>query len=143
LSGENFEASFVCEKTINKQKVVIIYESSIVTPALAKSLMTELVELFKKGQNEIVPFYPDLSINLDENILDKAKFEEDLDKNIENLLEELDDYFDDNDFDKYAQNEYRKGFFNLNIMEEFAKNTRVLFSNIKEHVFIYTDIYDN
>lgn len=143
LSGENFEASFVCEKTINKQKVVIIYESSIVTPALAKSLMTELVELFKKGQNEIVPFYPDLSINLDENILDKAKFEEDLDKNIENLLEELDDYFDDNDFDKYAQNEYRNGFFNLNIMEEFAKNTRVLFSNIKEHVFIYTDIYDN
>ena len=47
------------------------------------------------------------------------------------------------DYDKYAQNEYRKNFFDLNNMEAFAENTRLIFSSIKKHVFIYNDIYDN
>ena len=132
LAGEKVKAYFICEKVINKEKIIMTYESESITSTLAKTLLIDLVKLFKKGQNEIVPFYPDLKIDLDKSILDKIIFDEDIIKSKENLLEEIDDYFEEKDYDKYAQNEYKKGFFNLDNMVEFAENTRLIFYNIQK-----------
>jgi hypothetical protein len=57
-------------------------------------------------------------------------------------LEEIDDYFEETDYDKYAQNEYKKGFFNLDNMLEFAENTRLIFSNIQKNNFTDSELYD-
>jgi len=143
LAGEKVKSFFIFEKIINKKREVIKYEGENITPELAKTLLIDLVKLFKKGQNEIIPFYPDLEIDLDENILDKTIFDEDINKSKENLLEEIDDYFEEKDYDKYAQNEYKKGFFHLDNMLDFAENTRLIFSNIQKNSFTDSELYDN
>jgi exodeoxyribonuclease V gamma subunit len=66
----------------------------------ALSLLKELVSIFKEGQKRIIPFYPDLVLTINKEFLDENGFKEKLDTNLEKLLNTIEDYFDDNKFDK-------------------------------------------
>jgi exodeoxyribonuclease V gamma subunit len=112
------------------------------TSEQALTYLIELVSIFKDGQKRIIPFYPDLVLTINNDLLDENLFNQKLDTNLEKLLNDIEDYFDDNKFDKYALNEESKGFFDIEKMKEFYKNIQILFGNISK-VFSTKSIFNN
>jgi hypothetical protein len=108
----------------------------------ALSLLKELVSIFKEGQKRIIPFYPDLVLTINKEFLDENDFNEKLDTNLEKLLNTIEDYFDDNKFDKYALNEESKDFFKIEIMVDFYSNIQIIFGKIN-NVFNKISIFNN
>lgn len=108
----------------------------------ALSLLNELVSIFKEGKKRIIPFYPDLVLTINNDLLDENIFNEKLDTNLEKLLHTLEEYFDDNKFDKYALNEESKDFFKIEKMVEFYSNIQIIFGNINK-VFNKSSIFNN
>lgn len=137
----NFKASFLRINSSNKK--IEVFDSENITNEEAILLLKELVSIYKFGQNRIIPFYPDLEIKLDENYLDETVFNEKLERNLDKLQDTIEDYFEDKKYDKYALNEESKDFFKLENMEEFAKNIRIVFSNIQNKIFKSNSIYKN
>ena len=101
-----------------------------------------MVSIFKEGQKRIIPFYPDLVLTINNDLLDENIFNENLDTNLEKLLHTIEDYFDDNKFDKYALNEESKDFFKIEKMVEFYSNIQIIFGNINK-VFNNLPIFNN
>ena len=115
------------------------------TSEVALTLLKELVSIFKEGQKRIIPFYPDLTLTINSDLFDENVFNEspeEFEKNLEKLLHNIEDYFDDNKFDKYALNEESKGLFKIEIMEEFYVNIQILFGKIN-NVFNNNSIFNN
>jgi len=112
------------------------------TSQQALTYLIELVSIFKDGQKRIIPFYPDLVLTINNDLLDENLFNQKLDTNLEKLLNDIEDYFDDNKFDKYALNEESKGFFDIEKMKEFYNNIQILFGNISK-VFSTKSIFNN
>jgi len=112
------------------------------TSEQALTYLIELVSIFKDGQKRIIPFYPDLVLTINNDLLDENLFNQKLDTNLEKLLNDIEDYFDDNKFDKYALNEESKGFFDIEKMKEFYNNIQILFGNISK-VFSTKSIFNN
>ena len=81
-------------------------------------------------------------LTINKEFLDENGFNEKLDTNLEKLLNTIEDYFDDNKFDKYALNEESKDFFKIEIMVEFYNNIQILFGKIN-NVFNKTSIFNN
>ncbi len=137
----NVKATFLkinsSSKKVEKYPVV-----NHLTSEQALTYLIELVSIFKDGQKRIIPFYPDLVLTINNDLLEENLFNQKLDTNLEKLLNDIEDYFDDNKFDKYALNEESKGFFDIEKMKEFYKNIQILFGNISK-VFNTKSIFNN
>lgn len=137
----NVKATFLkinsSSKKVEKYPVV-----NHLTSEQALTYLIELVSIFKDGQKRIISFYPDLVLTINNDLLEENLFNQKLDTNLEKLLNDIEDYFDDNKFDKYALNEESKGFFDIEKMKEFYKNIQILFGNISK-VFNTKSIFNN
>jgi exodeoxyribonuclease V gamma subunit len=142
LKALDIDVSATFIKIHSKRKIVEIFTSSNeLKSSEALLLLKELISIFKEGHARIIPFYPDLKIDLDHKYLDETIFNAHRDRNLEKLLNTIEDYFDENKFDKYALNEISKDFFKLENMEEFASNIRIVFGKIQTNVFTSNSIY--
>ncbi|MFC5282042.1 exodeoxyribonuclease V subunit gamma [Pedobacter alpinus] len=89
----------------------LIYKAVNINQAEAKTKLVELIELYIKGHEEIMVFYPDLKINpADIEKLNYYKFKKAVDDKLNNYN------FPTNDF--YALSKYKDGFFD----EEYIKD---------------------
>ena len=114
VNGLNHELYFI---SANKENV---FQGSPISRQEALKRLTELVQLYKKGHEEIIAFFPDFKIMpadidvLDEKILRKA----------------LDGFFHNFSFpcdDRYLLNEYQNGFFKFpDIVERYKANAQIL-----------------
>ena len=143
LRSLNLEVNATFLKINSSTKNVETYPIvSHLTNEEALSLLNELVSIFKEGQKRIIPFYPDMALTINNDFLDENIFNEKLDTNLEKLLNTIEDYFDDNKFDKYALNEESKDFFKIEKMVEFYRNIQTIFGNINK-VFNKFTIFNN
>lgn len=143
LRALNVEVNATFLKIISSNKDIETYPIvNQLTNEEALSLFNELVSIFKEGQKRIIPFYPDLVLPINNDLLDENIFNEKLDTNLEKLLHTIEEYFDDNKFDKYALNEESKDFFKIEKMGEFYSNIQIIFGNINK-VFNKFSIFNN
>jgi len=103
-----------------------VFKGKKITKIEAEKRLVQLIDLYKKGHNEILVYYPAFNIKPNEvEGLDDAKF-------VKKVTDKLDNYKFPCD-DKYIMNEYEKGFFNGDdVLELYKQNAELLLMPLAE-----------